>query len=423
MNLIKVQNELRSVPDEALVGYVQNPQPHVPSYLALSELQRRQEMREKYQGQAQQPDTSVAEDVVQKETMPQGGLAAMMGSAQPQQPMPAPEMPEETMMAQAPMQEPMMMAEGGLASLPMDDDLYPEEFAGGGMVAFAKGGSAYDYSIPMEDEEKAVQDYMSKYESLLGQNQGLTDIQDRLARQEERAQKQMDVAPWMSLARAGFAIAGGKSPFALQNIGEGAQEGIKDYALAQDRYEKANDRYLDARSKLAQADRAERAAMVSGALSAQEKAQVRNANRQIQAMEAKAAMDRTEAQNATQLKAQQIAASKKSDYETYLSLAQQDDDFYKTVKGADGKPRKVFDITKAQTTYKSLTSGGMGNLLDEDTLRREYKDYLAGKFMMSDMPQGMTYEQYKAYTTGSSGGASSINTQGWGNLKVEQPKR
>lgn len=146
MNLIKVQNELRSVPDEALVGYVQNPQPHVPSYLALSELQRRQEMREKYQGQAQQPDTSVAEDVVQKETMPQGGLAAMMGSAQPQQPMPAPEMPEETMMAQAPMQQPTMMAEGGLASLPVDDDLYPEEFAGGGMVAFSDGGDVPGYA-------------------------------------------------------------------------------------------------------------------------------------------------------------------------------------------------------------------------------------------------------------------------------------
>lgn len=152
MNLIKVQNELRSVPDEALVGYVQNPQPHVPSYLALSELQRRQEMRDKYQGQAQQPETSVAEDVVQKETMPQGGLAAMMGSAQPQpqqpmpMPMPEPEMPDETMMAQAPMQQPMMMAEGGLASLPVDDDLYPEEFAGGGMVAFSDGGDVPGYA-------------------------------------------------------------------------------------------------------------------------------------------------------------------------------------------------------------------------------------------------------------------------------------
>lgn len=419
MNILKLQNQLRSAPDDALVNYVQNPQPNVPSYLALSELQRRQDMREKYQ--AQQPESSVAEDVVGKQQ--QGGLAAMMGGMQPQQPMPQPEpqmpMPEQTMMAQAPMPQeaPVMMAEGGLASLPVDDDLYPEEFAGGGMVAFAKGGSTYDYSIPMENEEDAVRDYMAKYESLLGQNQGLIDIQDRLAKQEERAQKQMDVAPWMSLARAGFAIAGGKSPFALQNIGEGAQEGIKDYAIAQDRFEKANDRYLDARSKLAQADRAERAAMASGALSAQEKAQVRNANRQIQSMEAQAAMDRTEAQNATQIKAQQIAASKKSDYETYISLAQQDDDFYKTVKGADGKPRKVFDITKAQSTYKSLTSSGAAGTLDDDQLLKVWeKQTMLDKNFAKQYPNPAMY--INAVRT-QMGKPEVTNTQGWGNLQVK----
>ena len=397
MNLLKIQNELRSVPDEALVGYVQNPQPHVPTYLALSELERRQNMRKKA-GQGEAPSSSVAEDVVSEEQnkAPLGGLAGMMQGAQPQQ---------DT-------------RESGLAAMDVGNAV-PQEYAHGGIVAFAKGGPSYDYSLPMENEDMASSDYMRKYQEMLGQNQGLIDIQDRLAKQEERAQQEMSTAPWMSLARAGFAIAGGKSPFALQNVGEGAQEGLKDYAAAKDRFQQANDRYLDARSRLAQADRAERAAMVSGALSAEEKAAARNATRQANALEAKAAMDRQVVASQASLKAAQIAASKKSDYETYLSLAQQDDDFYKTVKGADGKPRKVFDITKAQTTFKSLTSGGAGNLLDEDTIRREYKDYLQGKFMMSDMPQGMTYEQYKAYTTGSAGGAGSTNTRGWGNLQVK----
>jgi hypothetical protein len=48
MNIIKLQDELRGVPDNALIGYVQNPTGHVPSYLALSELQRRKDMRSKY---------------------------------------------------------------------------------------------------------------------------------------------------------------------------------------------------------------------------------------------------------------------------------------------------------------------------------------------------------------------------------------
>jgi hypothetical protein len=36
--------------------------------------------------------------------------------------------------------------------------------------------------------------------------------------------------PWLSLAKAGFAIAGGQSPYAMENIGRGAVAGIEDYA-------------------------------------------------------------------------------------------------------------------------------------------------------------------------------------------------
>ena len=76
MNIIKLQDELRGVPDNALIGYVQNPTGNVPSYLALSELQRRKDMRAKYQAQ-QAPETSVADDLEQQ--------AAPQPQAQPQQ--------------------------------------------------------------------------------------------------------------------------------------------------------------------------------------------------------------------------------------------------------------------------------------------------------------------------------------------------
>jgi hypothetical protein len=65
MNIIKLQDELRGVPDNALIGYVQNPTGHVPSYLALSELQRRKDMRSKYESQ-QAPESSVADDLEQE---------------------------------------------------------------------------------------------------------------------------------------------------------------------------------------------------------------------------------------------------------------------------------------------------------------------------------------------------------------------
>jgi hypothetical protein len=116
MNIIKLQDMLRGVPDNALIGYVQNPQGEVPSYLALSELQRRKDTRAKFQ-QQQTPETSVAEDLGQEAVQNQGGLAMLAGQ------------PEQD------------MTEQGVASLPVDEGMYDEQnFAGGGIVAFDEGG-------------------------------------------------------------------------------------------------------------------------------------------------------------------------------------------------------------------------------------------------------------------------------------------
>ena len=123
---------LRSVPDESLIGYVQNPQGEVPSYLALSELQRRKDTREKYQAQ-QTPESSVAEDITQ-EAQP-SGLAMLAKNPTPQG---------------APMSQ-------GVADLPVDDSMYQEDsFAAGGIVAFQKGGYSYspDYD-PVEQYRRA----------------------------------------------------------------------------------------------------------------------------------------------------------------------------------------------------------------------------------------------------------------------------
>jgi hypothetical protein len=113
MNILKLQNELKGVPDNALIGYVQNPTGNVPSYLALSELQRRKDMREKYQAQ-QAPQSSVADDLGQQ--------------AQP----PAPQA----------MPEPQAQ---GVAALPTGDMFQEQNFAGGGIVAFEDGGDVKHY--------------------------------------------------------------------------------------------------------------------------------------------------------------------------------------------------------------------------------------------------------------------------------------
>ena len=137
MNIIKIQNQLKGVPDDTLVGYVQNPTGQVPTYLALSELQRRKEMRNSYQ--ANKPEEkSVAEDLVQ-ETQPEMMGVAGLPEAQPmmQAMAPQPEMPME------------QMAQGGLAELDTGNMYDENNYATGGIVAFAKGGSADEYGIEM----------------------------------------------------------------------------------------------------------------------------------------------------------------------------------------------------------------------------------------------------------------------------------
>ena len=148
MNIIKLQDELRSVPDNALIGYVQNPTSNVPSYLALTELNRRKEMREKYQSQ-QAPESSVAEDLEQQaasQAQPQQGLGALAQAPQqmPQQAMaPQPEMPTQ------------QMAQGGVAGLDVGDMYNEENYASGGIVAFA--GPEGSYVIPSKTPQEYYQ--------------------------------------------------------------------------------------------------------------------------------------------------------------------------------------------------------------------------------------------------------------------------
>ena len=135
MNIVKLQNELKGVPDDALIGYVQNPTGQVPTYLALSELQRRKEMRNNYQ--AAKPEKTVAQGLVdQAQPQPmQQGIAAVA----PPQPAPMPQAPVEPPQGMADGGE-VHYADGGIAGLDTGN-MYDEQiYAQGGIVAFADGG-------------------------------------------------------------------------------------------------------------------------------------------------------------------------------------------------------------------------------------------------------------------------------------------
>jgi len=167
MNIIKLQDQLRGVADNTLVGYVQNPTGQVPTYLALAELQRRKEMRTKYQANKPEEKT-VAEDLVEEAQPEMAGVMGLPAGQPMQQAMqPPPEMPME------------QMAQGGLAELDVGDMYDENNYANGGIVAFQEGGTSrlgdwwrsrmneYDLdrqiSALMAEKNKYRYDYLGSY--------------------------------------------------------------------------------------------------------------------------------------------------------------------------------------------------------------------------------------------------------------------
>lgn len=83
-NLVELSNQLEYVPQEQLVQMSQDPNSMFPSFLVLSEIQRRNQMKKMYEAQQPKPQTTVAEEVVQEFTGQQGLQGAMAQSPGPQ---------------------------------------------------------------------------------------------------------------------------------------------------------------------------------------------------------------------------------------------------------------------------------------------------------------------------------------------------
>jgi hypothetical protein len=74
MNLLQIQDALKNASDQQLVQLVQSPDSTAPSYLVLSELKRRKEMRAQQQ---QEPQGTVAEDLAKDNTYDDQGIRAL----------------------------------------------------------------------------------------------------------------------------------------------------------------------------------------------------------------------------------------------------------------------------------------------------------------------------------------------------------
>ena len=151
---------------------------------------------------------------------------------------------------------PQMPEEMGIAALPVSEDMMPE-FAGGGIVAFEKGGDI-DYSQfgdlgeELKRQEEIRRMYLGDNEALRAEREGMD-----AAERQQRAFRLMEI---------GLGVAGGESPYFATNL-KGATPGIRGMAedAAAQRKRKA---------ELAGMERAEKAKVLeaaTGAVQAREK--------------------------------------------------------------------------------------------------------------------------------------------------------
>jgi hypothetical protein len=131
-NLNKIASELQSpsIGMDRLAQYAQGTNPLIPQYMALAEIQRRQDLTKLEPGQAS--TTTVAQDLVTKALAPQMPMG-----------MPGQAMPQQGGGLQALAAQP---APQGLPALP--SGMNNQSFAGGGIVAFSGEDQSYTGDVP-----------------------------------------------------------------------------------------------------------------------------------------------------------------------------------------------------------------------------------------------------------------------------------
>ncbi len=131
MNIIDIQDDLKNLPEQALMQEMQRPTGSAPQFLVLGELKRRKQMRDDYNRQKNADMKTVAEEVVTAAGAPQEGIMQMSRSLNPNT-----NMAQDTGLAQAapvtPTQAPQPQA--------------PQMMSGGGIMKLQTGGRTSGFS-------------------------------------------------------------------------------------------------------------------------------------------------------------------------------------------------------------------------------------------------------------------------------------
>ncbi len=192
MDLLRIQDTLKNASDQQLVQMMQTPDSSAPSYLVLSELRRRKDMRDK--------------------AVPQEGSSGTVAEELTQQATPA---------------EPM-----GLHSLrtPVEEEpVEPQAYREGGIVRMQEGGQ-----VPAGIESLANPERIPSFADIYARNEGLIpdttgELRQRLQQDRVDPAARRNEALNMALIDAGLRIASSRNPSLLGAIGEGAAPAVQGY--------------------------------------------------------------------------------------------------------------------------------------------------------------------------------------------------
>ena len=302
-NIIQIQEDLKNLPDQVLVNYVQSPTGtmqgiagYAPTYLVLAELQRRTDMRNRYTAQ-QEPNQTVSDKIVEEAApmqnaqrlmggvgaLPAGNVGENYGEGITTETMPMPEEPPVERMAGGGI---VAFQSGGLSLGdlgydtginydPLADMPVVEEPATEAPIVIRGGNPYYPYSsdaekVPFMPKSPTIQEYKAE-EELAQKEFGITPTREFYETEREALRKERDSyqtdrrdAINMGMIEAGLNIMGGTSQYAFENIGKGAAPVVSKVA-ADLKGIKKEQRLLDKESRAVdRLERAERMGDVKG---------------------------------------------------------------------------------------------------------------------------------------------------------------